>query len=99
VHAAAGWRRPALVDRDCIRNGVRVPRALRGFVSGSVAVKFAVGRDGSPSDFQVLSGAPDPQLCSAVWRAIRNCRWMPGTDPQGRPAKIWVVMPLRFLSG
>ena len=98
AYAGAGWKRPEQAQRNCVQNSVRMPRGLQGFVSGPIGVKFAIGSDGAPSAFQVLGDVPDPRIGAAVWQAIQSCRWIPGADMQGRPAKIWVTMPVRFVS-
>ncbi len=95
----AGWRRPEQAQRHCVQESVRIPQELRGFVSGPITVRFAIGRDGAPSAFQVMGSIPDPRIGAAIWQAIRACQWLAGTDAQGRPMKIWVTMPLRFVSG
>ena len=32
----------------------------------------------------------------AVWAAIQSCKWVPGTDAQGHPISIFVILPVRF---
>ena len=96
VFAGAGFRAPAMAQRGCVQRSVRVPRDLTGYVSGTIVVKFAVGRDGSPGRFAVTSGGVPDRLAAAVWQAVQDCRWVPGADPTGQPTSIWVVMPLRF---
>lgn len=98
AYPGAGWKRPEQAPRHCVQNSVRIPRGLQGFASGPITVKFAVGSDGAPCDFQVLGELPDARIGAAVWQAIQACRWVPGADMQGRPAKIWVTMPIRFVS-
>jgi hypothetical protein len=38
------------------------------------------------------------ELQSAVWSAIRACRWIPGRDETGQPAGFWVAIPIRIVS-
>lgn len=99
AYATAGFRKPEQAQRGCVQTTVRVPRELTGFISGPVTVKFAIGRDGVPSLFQVVGQAPDPRITNAIWQAVQQCKWVPGADAQGRPTKIWVVLPVRFTSG
>lgn len=97
LHAAAGFRVPREARSGCLASSIRIPPALRGFVSGRVVVKFAVGRDGQVSLFQVLSGAvADPRVAEAIWRGVQDCEWLPGADAQGKLARIWVIQPVRF---
>ncbi len=98
AYAGAGWKRPEQEHRNCVQNSVRIPRGLQGFASGPITVKFAVGADGAPCEFQVLGELPDARIGASVWQAIQACRWVPGADTQGRPAKIWVTMPIRFVN-
>lgn len=93
------WKRPEPAERSCFQEAVRLPAGLRGIASGTFAVKFAVEPDGKPGDLEILGKLPDERVGSVVWRAIQACRWTPGTDLQGRPAKVWIVMPVRFERG
>ncbi len=61
-------------------------------------MKFAVRRDGSPARFQALAGPVDLDTALAIRDAVESCAWVPGMDPEGRPASIWVILPLRFQS-
>lgn len=96
VFAGAGYRAPAMATRGCVQRSVRVPRDLAGFASGTVVVKFAVGRDGTPGRFSVEGGEVPDRLAAAIRQAVEGCRWIAGADPAGQPTSIWVVMPLRF---
>jgi protein TonB len=99
VHPTSGYRRAQLERRSCIAESIRVPPDLRRLVNGVVMVKFAVGADGAVSLFEVVGDAPDPRIASAIWQAIQACRFLAGADPQGRPTKLWVLMPIRFADG
>jgi len=98
-YGGAGYKTPQQAQRNCVQNSVRIPKELAGFVSGPVTVKFAIGRDGQPSLFTMMSQVSDARIAGAIWQAIQNCQWVAGTDPQGRPTKIWVILPIRFQSG
>ncbi len=97
--ATAGYVKPRQETSNCVQNSVRVPPQLQGFISGPITVKFAIRKDGTPTQFQVMSNIPDKRIGDTVWQAIVNCRWIPGNDPQGRPTSIWVILPIRFTSG
>jgi protein TonB len=97
--ASAGYRKPAMAEPGCVARSVRVPRELAGYVSGPITVKFAINRDGQPTRFEALTALPDARIGNAIWQAIQSCRWVPGSDPQGRPTSIWVVLPVRLTSG
>ncbi len=99
VYATTGFRRPEQAVRNCVPDSIRIPRDLQGFVSGPIAVKFAVRRDGSPAYFAVMTPVPDKRIGDAIWQAVTGCRWIPGADAQGRPTTIWVILPIRFRSG
>jgi len=60
-------------------------------------VKFAIGADASPTSFESISQVSDPRIQEAVWKAIQGCQWRAGTDPEGRPASLWVILPLRLV--
>jgi len=99
AYATAGFRKPEQAQRNCVQESVRIPADLKGFISGPITVKFAVGRDGAVSLFQVMGQVPDQRIASAIWQAIQSCQFTPGADAQGRPTRIWVILPLRFTSG
>ena len=98
AYATAGFTSPRQAEKSCVQNAIRVPRALAGFAS-SVTVKFAIGTDGAPCLFQPMTHGADQRITAAIWQAVRECRWLAGADAQGRPAKIWVILPFRFRSG
>lgn len=94
-YAGAGFVRPRVEDPSCLRANLQLPRGLEG-MAAAVTAKFAVGVDGAPSLFSVQPADADARLASAIWEAIRTCRWIAGTDSRGRATKIWVLMPFRF---
>jgi protein TonB len=98
-YATAGFKKPVMAQKNCVQEAVRIPRDLQGFISGPITVKFAIGRDSSPSRFEVITtGVPD-RITSAIWQAVQECKWIAGADAQGRPTAIWVILPLRFTGG
>jgi len=98
-YASAGFRSPQQRQRDCVRNSMRVPPSLAGFVSGPITVKFAVRRDGSIGQVQIMTQVPDPRIGEIISRGLSSCEWIPGADAQGNPTAIWVIMPIRFTGG
>jgi protein TonB len=78
---------------------MRVPPNLAGFVSGPITVKFAVRRDGSVAQVQIMSQIPDPRIGDVVRQGLSRCEFVPGADAQGNPTTLWVIMPVRFTSG
>jgi periplasmic protein TonB len=95
AYAGAGFVRPRLADKSCMQARLRVPRGLEG-MAAELTAKFAIAADGTPGRFSVQPVDVDARLAAAIWEAIRSCRWIAGTDPQGKAAKIWVLMPFRF---
>lgn len=99
VYPGSGARKPGLANPLCLRDSLRLPKDLQGFVSGPVDVRFAVQTDGSITDFRVLTALPDPRIAEAISKAMSSCRWIAGADIQGRPAWFWSTMRLRFEGG
>lgn len=98
-YMTAGFRAPRERDRGCLARSMRVPRELAGFVSGPITVKFAVRRDGSIGQLQIMSQVPDPRIGDAIRQALQSCEWVAGADAQGNPTSIWVIQPIRFAGG
>lgn len=94
AYATAGYTRPAEVEKGCVAGAIRIPQGLAG-LGASVTIKFAVGPDGAVSQFEDLTSAPEP-LAAAIWEAVQRCKFAPGKNPQGEPASIWMILPLRF---
>ena len=95
--ARQGFRSPSQETPNCVQSTVRIPRDLQDFVSGPITVRFAVDRDGSVGLFRVEGQVPDRRIAEAIWAAVRECRFVPGADDQGRAVRLWVVMPVRFV--
>ncbi len=95
AYAGAGFVRPRLEDQACLQAHLQLPRGLEG-TAAAVTAKFAIAADGAPSLFSVQPADADARLASAIWEAIRACRWIAGMDPRGKATKIWVLMPFRF---
>jgi protein TonB len=99
AYATAGFRKPAQAVKNCVQDQVRIPRDLQGFISGPITVKFAIGRDSSPSRFQVITNGVPDRISASIWQAVQECKWVAGADAQGRSTAIWVILPLRFTGG
>jgi protein TonB len=97
--ASAGYKKPVMAQKNCVQETVRIPRELQGFISGPVTVKFAIGRDSSPSRFEVMTKDVPDRISASIWSAVQECKWIAGADAQGRPTAIWVILPLRFTQG
>ncbi|HUL60294.1 MAG TPA: hypothetical protein VLU43_13510 [Anaeromyxobacteraceae bacterium] len=95
----SGFRKPAEARAGCVRDSIRLPPDLTGFVSERLTVKFAVGRDGAVSAIEILGAVADRRVADAIRQALAGCRWIPGTDPRGQPVSLWVILPIRFASG
>ena len=95
-YVTTGFRAPAELVPGCVGRSVRLPQDLAGFAAGQVVVKFAVGRDGTVGLARLMTPVPDPRIFEAIRQALASCRWRSGTDAQGQPVTLWVVLPLRF---
>ncbi|HET6921982.1 MAG TPA: energy transducer TonB [Anaeromyxobacteraceae bacterium] len=95
--AQQGFRSPAQEVPNCVQSSVRLPRDLAALASGPVTVRFAVDKDGSVGLFRVEGQVLDRRIADALWSAVRDCRFLPGADDQGRPTRLWVVLPIRFV--
>ena len=96
AYPADGFKKPRLAEPGCVQSSLRLPRDAFGLEGETATIRFAVGPDGAPSHFQLMAGPADPRVASAIWAAVQRCAFEPGTDAQGRPALLWLVMPLRF---
>ncbi len=98
VYATSGFVKPALKDKNCIVKSIRIPPQLQGFAD-SVNVKFVVGRDARPVQFELLSDVPDKRIADAIWKAIQECEWTAGVDARGKPTSIYVMTRIRLERG
>lgn len=103
VVARAGYRLPAPVTPRCVEKSARLPAPVADRMPGSVILRFAVGRDGAADLVQMQPG-PDrlpgervePEIVEALTAAVKGCRFTPGLDDHGRPARMWVVSKVQF---
>jgi protein TonB len=93
-YMTSGFKAPALAEKSCIAESFRLPPHLAGFVT-TVTLKFAIYASGAVSDVQFLTPVADPRISEAIKNAIRSCQWVPGSDAQGKPTSIWVIMPFK----
>jgi len=96
AYATAGYKKPTMAEPGCVQRSVRISSDLLDYITGPVTVKFAIGRDGVPSRFEVMSAISDQRIANAIWQAVKSCKWNAGADAQGRPTNIWVILPVRF---
>ncbi|HET6437036.1 MAG TPA: substrate-binding domain-containing protein [Anaeromyxobacter sp.] len=97
VVASKAAQRPRVMELGCVERSIRVPQDTLPYVAGMVVtVRFAVGKDGMPSQYQMTTPGMPESASYALWAAIQSCRWQPGIDETGRPASMWVVMPFQF---
>lgn len=69
-------------------------KAVRKRIEGTVLLQFIVGKDGSISDVQALSG--DPLLVEAALKAMAHSpRWTPAFQ-KGRAVKSYKKQPIVF---
>jgi periplasmic protein TonB len=69
-------------------------KAVRKRIEGTVLLQFIVGKDGSISDVQALSG--DPLLVEAALKAMAESpRWTPARQ-NGRAVKSYKKQPIVF---
>lgn len=97
IYPTDGFRRPVAADPGCVQRSLRLPRDLQDRVPETVPVRFAVGPDGVLSQFSLIAEVPDRRIGESIWAAIRDCKFKPGADARGRPVRLWVVMPIRFV--
>lgn len=88
-----GGLRPTLKSPGCVERKLRMPAAYRGVVGGAT-VKLAVDGNGAPILFHAITPAPDA-VVAAIADAVRACEWVPGADAAGRPATLWLTLPVR----
>jgi len=99
AYAVEGWRKPAPREPTCVADRVQLPYRLGGYASGPITVRFAVGADGRPGWFSVITNGIPGGVKEAIWRGVKACEWSPGADPEGKPADVWVILPFRFSAG
>jgi len=92
-------RRPRAADPGCMdRSQEREPELEDHpeLAGRAVDVEFQVGPTGEVSRFRPLDRDVAGPLQRAMWSAIRRCRWIPGTDAEGRPAARTLSLRFRF---
>jgi hypothetical protein len=94
--ATAGFRKPTLVDPDCVKRSIRLAPEVAARRPGNITVQFAVDQAGQPGPLHVLTEDFDIRVAQAIALSVQSCRWNAGMDPQGHPASLWVILPIRF---
>jgi hypothetical protein len=95
VFATKGYTKPDEARRGCIAKRLRMPNGNWDW--GTVTLKFAVRVDGSGDSVELLSDKPPPpELVSAFAEAVRQCEFIPGRDPSGKPVATWMILPFGF---
>ena len=89
-----GGLRPTLKSPGCVERKLRLPAGARGLVS-SATVKFAVDGNGTPILLHAITSAPEP-VVAAIADAVQACEWSPGAAAGGRPATLWLTLPVRL---
>jgi len=88
-----GGLRPSQRTPGCVDRRLRVPAGYRG-IFGGATVKLAVDGNGAPILLHAITPTPEPVL-AAITEAVRACEWVPGADARGRPATLWLTLPVR----
>jgi protein TonB len=94
--ATAGYVKPREEVKGCVGRSIRLPADRAGRLPSAITLKFAVDRSGRPGPVDILSDGLDGESTQAVGLAVQSCKWIAGRDPWGRPATVWVMLPLRF---
>ncbi|MFO0582638.1 MAG: tetratricopeptide repeat protein [Anaeromyxobacter sp.] len=94
LYPGATGARPAPREPGCVAAALRAPADT---VARTLTFKLAVDPEGRASLVAPLTAAPEP-LLEAASRAIRSCRFTPGSAA-GRPAPVWTTMTLRIGGG
>jgi hypothetical protein len=89
-----GGLRPTLKQPGCVDRQVKLPAELAE-LTGTATVKLAVDGNGTPMLFHAITPAPEA-LVTAMGDAVRACEWTPGVDAAGRPATLWLTVPVHF---
>lgn len=88
-----GGLRPSQKSPGCVDRKLKVPAAFRD-IFGGATVKLAVDGNGAPILLHAITPAPEP-VVAAITEAVRACEWSPGADAAGRPATLWLTLPVR----
>jgi len=88
-----GGLRPSQKSPGCVDRKLKVPADFRG-IFGGATVKLAVDGNGSPILLHAVTPVPDP-VVAAIADAVQACEWAQGADASGRPATLWLTLPVR----
>jgi protein TonB len=90
---------PAQAEPGCVQRRQQQARELKDHpeLEGRVVqVEFQVGPTGGLSGFRARDRYVGARVKAAMWSVIQECRWLPGTDAEGRPASRTVSLRFRF---
>ena len=89
-----GWKPPRLADPSCLTE--RLYR--RGYVTDRLRVEVTISDNGEVTALHLLDRPPDSGIAAVAAQAVRQCRWIAGADPSGRPATLKYVLAIHFYS-
>jgi TonB family protein len=95
--SSAALVNPAPADRRCVPQALRARRDIADRLPGEISVRFRVTASGDVARIEV-PGVADRDLADAIADAVRGCKFLPGTDEDGRPVALPIVMRIRFAS-
>jgi hypothetical protein len=90
--SASRWRRPALTSANCIETGLASLKQR----AAPVTARFTVGRSGRAYAIEVDPPTAPADVRRAVTEVLASCQWRPGASQAEDPARIRVVLTLRF---
>lgn len=93
--APGTYQRPTLVEPGCIVRGLSGLAAAGYFTPTEFKAKFAVTVGGEARGLSILDADRAVDRL-AVAQVLAGCKFRPGLGPDGKPVRIWVVMPIRF---
>jgi hypothetical protein len=96
AYAVDGFVKPRAKEQGCVQREVRVPSSAY-VPAGLITAQFAVRADGTVGRFRMLTEDVSIPVAAAIAEAVERCEWIPGRDPDGKAATIWVILPLRFV--
>ncbi|MBK9517025.1 MAG: hypothetical protein IPO09_06640 [Anaeromyxobacter sp.] len=92
VFATSGWVKPREARPGCVAGSLVVPAGLKG--RRTLTAKIAVDVDGAVASVEDVSPVPEAsgRLSAALEQAVRGCPFLPGRDPAGFPAYVWLLL-------
>lgn len=93
-----GYVPPKQAWPGCVEAWLQHQGKLAARFPGTLNARFTVEQDGSVTRFTLGPPGFAVEVGSAVKRAVTSCPWVPALDPSGKPASVWVVLPVRFVA-